>query len=84
MLIQFKISDIVTWLNQALTTIDNFGNFLLEKYIIPSLDLKKEFVSPIYDSNGIPIVKEDCRFEVETITVREYLRRCGITFSANQ
>lgn len=77
--VEVKVNDLVGWINKAIHTIDNFGNFLLEKYILPSLDLDREFTSPVYDKNGFPIIKPDHRFEVETITVEEHLRGCGIT-----
>ncbi len=77
--IEINIGDLVGWINKAIHTIDSFGNFLLVKYIVPSLDLNREFISPVYDKNGFPIIKLDNRFEVETITVEEHLRRCGIT-----
>lgn len=77
--VEININDLVGWINKAINTIDDFGNFLLVKYILPSLDLDREFISPVYDKNGFPIIKPDHRFEVETITVEEHLRRCGIT-----
>jgi hypothetical protein len=76
--VEINISDLVDWINKAIITIDNFGNFLLVKYILPSLALERKFISPVYDKNGFPIIKADHRFEVETITVEEHLRRGGI------
>jgi hypothetical protein len=77
--VEINICDLVGWINKAISTIDNFGNFLIVKYILPSLDLDREFTSPIYDKNGFPIIKADHKFQVEKITVREHLRRGGIT-----
>lgn len=77
--VEININDLVGWLNNAIHTIDNFGNYLLVKYVLPSLDLGRKIITPVYDKNGFPIVKSDHRFEIEEITVEEHLKKCGIT-----
>ena len=77
--INIYISDLVGWINKAISTIDNYGNFLLEKYILPSLELNKKLIYPVYDKNGLLMMKPDKTFEVTEITVEEYLSKCGIT-----
>ena len=76
--IQVRISDLIEWINKAIATIDNFGNYLLVRHIIPKLDLSAKFISPKRDQKGWPVIKPDHKFEVEEITVKDYLAQCGI------
>lgn len=77
--IQATIPELIDWMQRAISTIDSFGDYLLLNYIIPSFPLDKEIVLPKYDENGFPIMLPDNRFEIENITIREYLLRGGIT-----
>jgi hypothetical protein len=73
-----SIVEFCQWVRAALITLDKFSGYLLNKYVIPSLPLDQTFTSAVYDKNGFPIIKPDFRFEVETITIRQYLLRAGI------
>lgn len=76
--IQVKISELSEWIRNAITTIDNFGNYLLEYHVIPSLDFSAEITTVKCDENSYPIIKENNLLEVEKITIEEYLAKCGI------
>lgn len=77
-MIQIKISDLITWINNAILTVDNFGSFLLANYVLPSLDLNSELSIPIYDKNGFPKFTDHnpTRIQLEKVSVKEYLARC--------
>jgi len=81
--IQVTIPELIDWIKQAIRTIDAFGDYLLLNYVIPSFPLDNEIHLPKYDQNGFPIMLPDNKFDTETITVREYLRRGGITTKSN-
>lgn len=66
------------WVRAALSTLDLFAGYVLKKWVLPSFELDQTFVTPILDRNGWPIIKPDHQFEVETISIQEYLRRGGI------
>lgn len=76
--INVQIPDLVGWINEAIAVIDNFGNYLLVRHIIPRLDLSAKVTAPKCDERGWPIITQDHRFEVEQITVAEHLAQCGI------
>jgi len=76
--IDVPIPDLIDWINRAIVVIDNFGNYLLTKHIIPRLDLNAKVTAPKRDERGWPIIKPDHKFEVEQITVAEHLAECGI------
>jgi hypothetical protein len=76
--IQVRIADLIDWINRAIATVDNLGNYLLVRYIIPRLDLTAKVTAPKLDKGGWPIVKADHTFEVEEITVADHLAQCGI------
>jgi hypothetical protein len=76
--IQVKIPELIDWINRALAVIDNFGDYLLVRHIIPSLDLNAQIKSFKRDQRGWPITKPDHTFELERITVAEHLAQCGI------
>jgi len=76
--IQVRIPELVDWINRAIGVIDNFGNYLLVQHIIPKLDLNAKFISAKRDNRGWPVIKPDHRFEVEELTVADYLAQCGI------
>ncbi|MGH6826211.1 hypothetical protein [Methyloceanibacter sp.] len=79
--IHVKVSDLVDWIQRAIVTIDNLGDFALVKYVIPKLDRNAILTSPKRDENGWPIIRDDSTFEVEKITVAEHLAQCGIRIS---
>lgn len=72
------IDEFLGWVRSALSTLDRFAEYLFNHHVLPSFSLDTTFTSAVHDKNGFPIIKEDLRFEVETITVAEYLRRGGI------
>lgn len=72
------IEEFVDWVRAALATLDRFAGYLLEYHVLPNFQLEKTFTAAVYDKNGFPIIKDDLRFETETITIAEYLRRGGI------
>ncbi|WP_432773542.1 hypothetical protein [Francisella salimarina] len=79
---QIRINDLIDWIKQGIVLIDEFGNFLLQEYIIPLLtpDLDTELDDVARDINGWPIIISPGRFKVVKTTVRDYIRKCGITF----
>jgi hypothetical protein len=76
--IEVRIPDLIDWISRAIAVIDNLGNYLLVKHIVPTLDLDARFTAPKLDQGGWPIVRADHTFDVEEITVAEHLARCGI------
>jgi len=72
------IDDFIGWVRNALATLDRFAGFLLKRYVVTTFALDATFTSAVLDKNGFPIIKEDHRFTVETISIREYLKRGGI------
>jgi hypothetical protein len=66
------------WVRSALSTLDSFAGYLLHSYVLKQFELDTTFNSVALDPNGMPIIGEGNRFRVETITIREYLRRGGI------
>jgi len=76
--IQIRPTELIEWIEKAITAIDSYGNHLLRDWIIPRLDLTTVIRASRLDSQGWPIITEDHRFEIEHITTAEYLARCGI------
>ncbi len=76
--LHFTSEEFTSWTRSALNTLDSFAGYLLRAFVLRLFDLNQTFVSAVLDRNGFPIVRENFRFEVESITVREYLRRGGI------
>lgn len=76
--IQTTVPELIDWMKGAVRTVDAFGDYLLANYIVPSFPLDDTFHVPRYDQNGFPIFLPDKRLDMEQITVREYLSRCGI------
>lgn len=72
------VDEFVGWVRAALVTLDRFAGYLLDRHVLPALPLDQTFVAAVYDKNGFPIIKDNFDFEVETITIAEYLRRRGI------
>jgi len=68
----------VGWVKSAVATLDSFAGYLLNTFVIPSMPLDQTFLTPVYDEDGFPISREDHTLVVETISVREYLKRGGI------
>lgn len=73
------VEEFIQWVRAALVTLDRFAGYLLEKHVVPNLPLEQTFTNAVRDKNGFPVIKADLRFEVETITIAEYLRRGGLT-----
>lgn len=76
--IRVPIPELIDWIVKAMSVIDNLGNYVLVKHVIPKLDLAATVIIPKYDANGWPIFKTDFRVEIEEITIAEYLARGGI------
>lgn len=79
--IQVTVPELISWIQNAVRTIDAYGDYLLEKHIVPSFPLNDQLLIPKYDRGGLPIFLSDNRFDVEQITVREYLTRCGLSIT---
>lgn len=76
---QCTVAEFALWVTKAIETIDRFAGYLLDKHVLPHMDLDATFTDVKRDANGWPIMLPDCfRFDVETITVREYLHRSGV------
>ena len=58
--IEIRINDLVGWINKAISTVDNFGNYLLVRHILPKLDLDAKVILPRLDQEGWPIIKPEC------------------------
>jgi hypothetical protein len=76
--LQCSIQDVIDWTRNAITTIDNFSGYLLKKYVLPRFDLDATLTAAQRDSMGMPIVRPDGTFVVETVTIREYLTNSGL------
>jgi hypothetical protein len=72
------VHEFVGWVRKAIATLDSFAHFLLKKYVIPTFQLDKTIICPVYDENGFPLMKDGNLISVETISIRECLRRGGI------
>jgi hypothetical protein len=72
------VDELLGWVRSAFATLDSFAGYLLNKFVVPTLPLDHTFLTPLYDKNGFPTIREDHTFAVETISVREYLNRGGI------
>lgn len=79
--INFPVIKLIEWTRKAIDTIDNFGGYLLEYYVLSKFDPDAELTVPKCDENGVPIFLDDKRFDVEKTTVREYFSRWGIEFT---
>jgi hypothetical protein len=79
--INIQVPDLVDWIVRAIAVIDNFGNYLIMRHILPNLDLNARLVTAKHDARGWPVITQDHRFEIEEITVGEHLARCGITLN---
>ena len=75
---QIPIPEFLDWLNRAIATIDNFGNYVLANYVVPAFDLNEKLISPKRDRNGWPIINAAGGFEIEEITVEQHLAKVGI------
>jgi hypothetical protein len=53
--------------------VDGLGNDLLVDFMIPTLDPSANLVLPKRDAAGWPIIRADHTFEVEELSVRDYL-----------
>jgi hypothetical protein len=73
------VKEFITWAERALATLDSFAGYLLNTFVVPTMPLDQTFLSPVYDKNGFPIIREDHTFVVETVSIRDFLRRGGIT-----
>jgi hypothetical protein len=73
------VDEFSNWIRAALATLDTFAGYVLHTWVLPTFRCEQTFVTPLLDSNGFPRIKADHRFEVETITIGEYLRRGGIS-----
>lgn len=81
--IEIKIPELIDWINQAIYVVDGLGNYLLAHHIIPKLDITQKLTIPKLDQAGWPIVTENRTFDVEEITISEYLAQCGIKIASN-
>ena len=74
-----RIQQFVGWVENALSTLDTFAGYLLKTFVVPKMQLDSTFLAAVYDENGFPRTRADHTFVVETISVREFLRRGGIS-----
>ena len=72
---QYLITEVSEWIQKAIATLDAYACYLLNQYVLPSLDKDQVVTIPKYDEKGFPIVLEGGGFDVEQITIEEYLRR---------
>ena len=75
--VSFSVDDLSHWSSSALKTIDLFAVYLLKRHILPRFDLNAEIGQPVRDSTGFPVIR-DGKFQSETITVGEFMRRYRI------
>ena len=63
----------------SIKNLDQFGDFLAKKYLIPKFDLEEKFALPPFDENGMLAIGKDGKLlrESEIITIGEYVKRCG-------
>ena len=72
------VTDLISWVANAITTTDAFGDYLLRAFLLKKLDPKVSFTTPVYDENGVPKMKPDKLLEVQTMTVADFLARLGL------
>ncbi len=77
--IQVTIPELINWIQGAFRTVDAFGGYLLEKYILPNFPLDERVHVPKTDENGMIVFLSDGRVDMEIFTVRDYLKRGGIS-----
>jgi hypothetical protein len=75
---QFAVGDLIDWTRKAILTIDAFGDFLLEEYVLPNFDPDVRFQNPVYDKEGFPKLTADNRFVVEEVSIREFFSQYGM------
>ncbi|MFT7003967.1 MAG: hypothetical protein ACJAWW_001319 [Sulfurimonas sp.] len=78
--IEVTIPELLSWIDNAMAILENFGSYLLVTYILPKLPLDDEIPRTKKDKNRWPIFTEDKRFIIENVTIREHLLECGIEF----
>jgi hypothetical protein len=82
--ITVTIDELLGWIDSAITTIDNIGNYVLAQYVLPRLDVDAKVIVPLRDKNGWPLFKEgEFRCQIEEITIREYVARAGVFVEVN-
>jgi hypothetical protein len=79
--IHIRIPELTDWITRAISAVDGLGNYLLVEHIIPKLDPSANLVLPKRDAEGWPIIRADHRFEVEELSVRDYLGQVGIVMT---
>jgi hypothetical protein len=73
------VADLPGWITKAVAALDNFGNHLLEKHILPTLDVDAVVTGPKLDELGWPIIRPDHTMVIEKIRVSDYVAQCGVS-----
>jgi hypothetical protein len=76
--IQCCVPDIIEWTKKAIEMVDRYAGYLLNQHVLPKFRLDAVITVVRRDHTGMPIILEDGLLSVESITIREYFRRCGV------
>ncbi len=79
--VSFRITEVSEWIQNAIVTIDAFGEYLLQHHVLAKFDPDADVTTPKLDENGFPVILANNRFAVEKMTIREYFGRYGISFN---
>lgn len=77
---QIPIADFLSWMQKAISVLDNFSGYLSEKYLLNLFDPNEIITVPKYDTRGFPIILPEGKLDIKKITVREHFLQAGIKF----
>lgn len=76
---KITMADLKLWAMNTNKMLEDFGEYVLEKYLIEKFDLNSIITIPKYDEDGYPVfIPGENRFEIEETTVGELLSRTGV------
>lgn len=76
-----KVDDLLEWTTNAIGVLDDFVLRVYERYILPKVDLDRQFDDLVPDKQGFPQFTATGSVETQRVTVRDYLRGCGFSVS---
>jgi len=72
------LPELITWTNNAISTVDNYAGYLVTRYLIPRMPMEQVIPVAKRDQFGMPILKGTMQVEVEEMTIREYFASRGL------
>ncbi len=76
--VQVDIDQFVSWLQGAVRTTSNLAGHILERFVLPSLDLDEPRITLQRGPDGIPLFETNGCGKMRTVTVRELLSEVSI------